>query len=152
MELHIVVPGEPVGKQVAVRAFNGHGQVYIAPKIRKYIEKVSSYARASVSEQGWTVPEGDAPINVDVIAYMPVRMSYSRKKVADLLGEYHTKIPDRDNILKSVCDGLMGPKTRGARTHEQIVIIDDGQIADGRTTKRWCPIGEERLEIVVTLL
>jgi|TARA_R110000765_G_scaffold49669_1_gene101043 Holliday junction resolvase RusA-like endonuclease len=155
MELHIVIPGEPVGKRVQARALKMgkvvRAQYFIPKHVQEYIDLVADYARLEVAEQGWHVPEDNEALCVDVDAYFPVRKSWSRQKTADALAYYHTGTPDRDNIEKSVFDGLMGPKI-GARTHESIVVMDDGQFATGTTTKHYCEIGWERVEIRVSVL
>ena len=50
------------------------------------------------------------PIKLEVIAYMPIPKSRSKKEKTLLKLETtpHTNKPDGDNILKAVCDGLNG--------------------------------------------
>jgi len=48
------------------------------------------------------------PIKMKLVAYMPIPKSLSNKKKEELLGEYHTKRPDLDNIVKFYKDALEG--------------------------------------------
>jgi Holliday junction resolvase RusA-like endonuclease len=66
---------------------------------------------------------------VDVIAYIAMPESWSKKKKAEMLGSLHRQKPDWDNIGKAVCDALWE---------------DDSMIGDGRTRKFWCNEGEQR--------
>ena len=51
----------------------------------------------------------------------------------------HPKKPDSDNLLKPVVDGLT----------EAGLWEDDNQIAQMYVEKKYCPRGEERIEVVV---
>lgn len=64
------------------------------------------------------VPPFAGPVMVDVVFYMPIPRSLSRKKREALGGTYHDKKPDCDNLGKLVCDALIG-----------IAYKDDGQVA-----------------------
>lgn len=48
------------------------------------------------------------PILFELTAYMPIPTSLSNKKKEELLGQYHTKKPDGDNIFKFYSDLLEG--------------------------------------------
>lgn len=58
-------------------------------------------------------------LKVDVIFVMPIPQSLSKKKRESLDGEYHTKKPDIDNLLKTVLDACNG-----------IVWIDDNVVCN----------------------
>jgi len=57
------------------------------------------------------------PIRVQVIFYMQIPKSISKKKSLLMRGKPHTKKPDSDNLVKAVLDAMNG-----------IVYYDDGQI------------------------
>lgn len=154
MELNITVPGEPIGKRVDQRVVGKRAIPYLKKKTRDYIELVAEHARHAVEAQGWIVGDGQTPLYIDIEAYFPVRQSWSKKRVLEALeGRYHTSTPDIDNIQKGIYDGLVGPKIPGqARTHEAIVMMDDGQVAMCRIRKLYCPLGEERVSIKVVEL
>jgi Holliday junction resolvase RusA-like endonuclease len=40
--------------------------------------------------------------------YMPIPASLSRKKQLELIGKFHTKKPDIDNIIKGLFDAING--------------------------------------------
>jgi Holliday junction resolvase RusA-like endonuclease len=71
---------------------------------------------------------------VDVIAFIAVPQSWSKKKQAAHVGQMHRAKPDWDNIGKAICDAL---------------FKEDSGIADGRTRKFWCREGEQRTEVTV---
>lgn len=58
------------------------------------------------------------PIMFKLTAYMPIPKSLSQKKKDELLGQYHTNVPDLDNIFKLVSDAL-----------NHIFYKDDSQIS-----------------------
>jgi len=154
MELNLIIPGEPVGKHQTLGTMAGHPSLFLPPKIKAYVELIADYARLNVVEQGWKVGDGQTPLYINIEAHFPVRKSWSKKRVAEALaGRFHTSTPDIDNIQKCIYDGLVGPKMKGqARTHEQIVMVDDGQVAMCRVAKLYCPLGQERVEITVVEL
>ena len=154
MELNLVIPGEPVGKRVDQRVVGTRAIPYLKKKTRDYIALVAERARAAVEEQRWIVGDGQTALYIDIEAHFPVRASWSKNKVAEALaGRYHTTTPDIDNIQKGIYDGLVGPKMPGqARTHEAIVMVDDGQVAMCRISKLYCPLGQERVTIKVVEL
>lgn len=46
------------------------------------------------------------PIAVNVLFLMPIPKSWSKKKKAEAEGQYHTKRPDTDNLIKGLFDSL----------------------------------------------
>ncbi len=71
----------------------------------------------------------------DAVFYMPMPLSWSRKKRISTAGKPHQQIPDRDNLLKALQD----------------VLWPDGdqRIYDGRVAKFWAaeddPVGYIRI-------
>ena len=47
-------------------------------------------------------------ISLEVVFYMPIPASLSKKKQSELIGKHHIKKPDADNLLKTVKDALEG--------------------------------------------
>ena len=47
-------------------------------------------------------------IKAEVVFYMQIPKSLSKKKHTSLIGQFHTKKPDADNLLKTVKDALEG--------------------------------------------
>lgn len=47
-------------------------------------------------------------LELEVVFYMPIPKSLSKRKKEELIGAYHTKRPDTDNLLKALKDALGG--------------------------------------------
>lgn len=67
----------------------------------------------SLVEWSWCMKYGnlkpsDKPIKAYIKFYMPIPKSYSKKKIAALIGKPHTKKPDGDNLVKAILDSLNG--------------------------------------------
>lgn len=70
----------------------------------------------------------EGPVDLRVVAYMPIAASWSRRKQAAALADQlrpHGR-PDADNILKNVCDSI-----------QQIVFRGDEQIVNCAIWKRF---------------
>lgn len=57
-------------------------------------------------------------LSLEIIFYMPIPKSWSKKKQALAVGKHHTSRPDTDNLLKTVLDALNG-----------VYFKDDSQIS-----------------------
>lgn len=77
--------------------------------------------------ENWPVPESGAHITF----FLPLRLSYSRKKRMALLNQPHREKPDIDNLAKAFLDALCD---------------DDSYISDLRVSKLWA--NEGRIEVV----
>lgn len=119
--LCIYVPGAPVGWQRT----NGNGKRrYTAPKTRSKEAEIAQWARiAMAGRQPFT-----GAVRVEVIAWMPVPDSWSkRKKSTAIAGDiYPTAKPDGDNILKLALDALNG-----------VAWKDDAAAVDVRCRKKF---------------
>ena len=62
----------------------------------------------------------------DIVFYMPMPPSWSKKKRAEMLGEPHRQKPDLDNLIKALADALHS---------------DDSHISDIRARKVWANKG-----------
>ena len=72
-------------------------------------KKYADYKKAlllSTKTQCKTYFEG--AIRLEITFFMPIPKSLSKKKRDGLVGQFHTKKPDTDNLLKSVKDALEG--------------------------------------------
>ena len=91
-ELHVVIPGEPVGKGRPrfVPAKDGRKARTITPEQTRTFETRARYvARAAASRQGWAFADTDR-FEVEVLAFRTHR----------------DKGPDLDNVIKAVLDAL----------------------------------------------
>ena len=50
----------------------------------------------------------EGAIKLEVTFYMPIPKSLSKKKQSELIGQYHIKKSDLDNLIKTVKDSLEG--------------------------------------------
>lgn len=132
--IHILVPGEPIGKG---RPRFGNGRTYTPEKTRSYETWVTFHARQAMA--GRHVFFGAC--SVSVVAYMPIPKSWGLKAAREALeGRKHpTGRPDGDNLLKAACDALNG-----------VVWVDDAQAVEARVVKRYSDT--PRLEISVVHL
>ena len=152
-DFNITIPGEVVGKQVIVVVF-GRGEkarpsIGTSKKSKAALKRYRQAIRIQAGVDRWE--SLDCPVDVHVRAFIDIRQSYSARKTQALLSGPCEAHPDPDNIAKMVLDALVGEKIKGkALTYEQVVIADDKLVTDLQVTKRWCEIGQERLEITVS--
>ena len=136
--LRIVIPGEPVPKLRARQAQlpNGRMHSYTPAKTAVYERRVALACRTAAYGAQF---DPDAPLSVEARFYMPIPKSLSKRRQETLNGEWHTKKPDADNLLKAILDGCNG-----------IAYRDDNQIAFTAASKIYsdCP----RAEIEITTL
>jgi Holliday junction resolvase RusA-like endonuclease len=71
------------------------------------------------------------PIRLDVVFYMPRPPSVTRR--------HHTVKPDRDKLLRCLCDSLTG-----------IAWVDDAQVVDGKTAKAYDEATGGGAHVVIT--
>jgi Holliday junction resolvase RusA-like endonuclease len=117
------VPGTPQGKaRPRFRRCGGFVRTYTPARTQEYEEKIRNSYR---KESGYLFEKGQ-PISVSVSATFPIPKSLSKKKRAALIGKYHTKKCDTDNLLKSVLDALNG-----------VAYSDDSQISVLTGVKRY---------------
>lgn len=129
----INVPGNPVPKaraRVAVR--NGRAFAYTPQKTADY-ESLIKQCASEVCLRPF-----DGPVRLIVRFYMPIPQSWSKKQREAALNSHamHTKKPDIDNLIKSVCDAL-----------NCIAYIDDSQIVSIEATKQYSSNPGTEIEI-----
>ena len=104
------IPGPPVGKE---RPRVTGKRTYTAPRTAAYEEWIRLHARnARVQMQ-------EGPLKLTLVHAKQVPASWSKKrKAAALAGIYATGMPDLDNVVKAILDGL-----------NRIAWRDDSQVA-----------------------
>lgn len=120
-QLYVYVPGAPVGW----KRTNGNGKRrYTHPETRAKEMEIGQYAKVAMVGR----PLLQGALRVEVIAWMPVPDSWSkRKKTLALGGNLRpTAKPDSDNILKLALDALNG-----------IAWKDDAAVVDVRCQKKF---------------
>ena len=89
------VPGEPVAKPRMTRQDKWIQRPKVV-KYRGYADRVRLFCK------------GRCGGRIRMVFYMPLPNSYSKKKKAEMAGTPHLGTPDCDNMIKGVCDALMG--------------------------------------------
>lgn len=115
-------------------------------KRRKQLEKYSDYKQevAWLAQKiGYIQPRKDFAI----VFYIPMPVSWRKKKIAEMEGKSHENMPDFDNLLKSFFDGIMPRKNRRAGQGGD----DDRKVSRGYFDKVWCKQGEEKIVIYTEL-
>lgn len=129
------VCGRPQGKERArtVRnTYTGKIHSYTPKKTSAYEEMI----RLSYKSNNGRLFDG--PVEVEIIAYMPIPLSFNKKQKADAVNlEMFPQVkPDNDNIEKIVFDALSGT-----------AYHDDTQIVVNKTEKRF----SDNSRLVVTI-
>jgi len=105
----------------------------VSGKCRWYSEPYKSYKKLledkvcdSVLGNKSLLFERYEPISIQIVYEMPIPSSLSKKKRDSMVGMYHTKKPDLDNLDKAILDSLSGQ-----------VFYDDGQVVSLSSTKKY---------------
>lgn len=118
-----VVPGEPVAKPRQTRSDKWKERPCVI-RYREWADKAREHAGA--------IPP--AAQHADIIAYLPLPVSWSQKKRQAMAGMPHQVKPDIDNLIKSCLDALL---SRDQGIHEV------------RARKRWEDANGPRVEITI---
>ena len=103
-QVHIIVPGQPVGKG---RPRFARGRTYTPARTKQYEQLIADQARAAVLDAGWDPTP--LPVKLTILAQFEIPKSWTQKKKHQaLLGEITPGRPDIDNIAKAVLDALNG--------------------------------------------
>lgn len=124
-EVFILIPGDPRGKMRAQVGKRGKNIIMFTPA--KQVEYEQHCAReATLSMEGR--PKFTTAVELKLQIFIAIPPSYSKKK-AQLCREGRmvpTKMPDFDNVCKSICDAF-----------NDVVWNDDVQVVDSHITKRF---------------
>lgn len=137
MQIQFVANIEPHGKQRARTVMRGGYAHSYTPKETVEFERAIAWAYKNAAK-GAQMPEGTA-LKADMVFYMPIPKSTGKRLAERLVGKWHTKRGDIDNMVKSVLDGLNG-----------VAYKDDGQVASIRARKVYG--GEPRVEVTIQTL
>ena len=130
-KIKITVPGLAVPKSVRVTR---HG-AYNNKRVRSWKDIVRDTAFAQRPPKA---PKG-VPVSLMLDVWLPWPKKTAKKVISADPYALHTKKPDSDNLLKPVVDGLT----------EAGLWEDDNQIATMFVEKKYCPRGEEGIEVVI---
>jgi Holliday junction resolvase RusA-like endonuclease len=124
IELEFTIPGEPKpkgrGRASVVKGTN-RARIHTPDKTREAEQTLAARALPFRPDEPW-----DCPIHLDVIFVLPMPKTMSKWKVEAVEAGcfFHTKKPDRDNLLKLLKDALNG-----------LMWIDDSQVCSGTEQK-----------------
>ena len=127
MEIHVLVPGDPVAKG---RPRLGSGHTYTPERTRKY-EELVRLSYISGTEAGERMFP-DVPLEVEIVAafHMPKKFGKA-KRISAIRGEILPEgKPDLDNIAKAVLDALNG-----------VAYRDDSRVVSLRIKKKYAECG-----------
>ena len=126
-KVEIEVSGQPQGK--GRPRFTRTGHAYTPPRTVEYEQRIRAAAWAEM--QRLNLDPTDRPVAVDVIAFMNIPKSWTKKK--KLEAEYGAISavgkPDLDNIAKAALDGIAG---------DTGIIFDDTQVVSLKCKKTFC--------------
>jgi Holliday junction resolvase RusA-like endonuclease len=129
--IKISIPVEPMG---AVR-MTRRGK-FTSLKAQRYLA-YKSHLQWQAKQQGKGKFFSSGPLEVFIWFTMPIPDSYSKKKKAGLIGEYHIKKPDTDNLVKGVFDAL-----------NKILWQDDNQVSKVTAIKVYGEIPGIEVEVL----
>ena len=139
-QLHLSVPGEPIGQpRHRVCTIGGRARMYLPTKHPVHAYKAAIRAAFVSEAKRWRTIQG--PVAIWIHAWFGIPASWSRKKRAGHVGQYHSQKPDADNVVKAVLDALTDCE----------VWVDDSQVASCHVIKRWIGEGPQTLIEIVEL-
>jgi len=133
-KIKITVEGLAAPKSISM---SRHG-VYNNKRVRSWMDIVRDTA---LTERPPRAVKG-IPISLMLDVWLPWPKKTAKKVLSADPYALHTKKPDADNLLKPVVDALT----------EAGLWEDDNQLSQVFVEKKWCPRGEERIEIVINWL
>ena len=106
MTVEFTVPGEPVGKG-RPRFVRATGRTYTPEKTARF-ENLVKMAFTNAKPEGFAPFGKDTPLEITIKSkFAPPESASKKKRSAMIMGEiYPTKIPDLDNAIKIIMDGL----------------------------------------------
>lgn len=130
MRIEFVVHGKPQGKgrHRSVVTSNGKLRTYTPPKTVSYERNIAQQFQKQKLEQrlSWSLTSVYC-LNVEAVFAVPKSWTKSKKQKAYNRELHPTVVPDGDNILKAVADGLNG-----------LAWTDDRQVIFQTVQKRYC--------------
>ncbi len=121
-QIHIVLPGQPVGKG---RPRFGGGRAYTPKKSKDYEQLLAAEARQEMDQ--FNLEATELPCKMIILAQFAIPKSWAKwRQQAAQLGEYTPGRPDIDNVAKSALDAFNG-----------IVYVDDAQVYDLQIKKTY---------------
>ncbi|WDA11648.1 RusA family crossover junction endodeoxyribonuclease [Paracoccus marcusii] len=123
MKVIITIPGKPFAKKRSRGFYNprlGRAVTVNDPANARFEDVVRQHGMSA-----FTQPL-TGPVRLTITAIFEPAASWSKKRRAAAMGNWHVQKPDGDNLLKAVKDGL-----------NRVAWTDDCQVADARAVKMW---------------
>ena len=123
MKTVITIPGKPFAKRRARSGYSkalGRAITFNDPANARFEDVVRQHGLAA-----FPAPLA-GPVRISVTAIFEPAASWSKKRRAESVGQWHIQKPDGDNVLKAAKDGL-----------NRVAWADDSQVADSRVVKMW---------------
>jgi Holliday junction resolvase RusA-like endonuclease len=120
MIYEIVIPGEPIAKKRPKFARRG-AFVTVYDTQKKESEAIQVYLRSQ-----WHHRPLETPLEIEIVFYMPIPASWSKKRKEAALKEKHVSKIDVDNAIKKYFDDM-----------NEIVYADDRQIYKVTAEKKY---------------
>ena len=112
---------------------------YNNKRVRSWMSQVKDITGLQIAQTGEKIPPR-VPVSVMIDVWLPWAKRTAKKVIAADPYALHTIKPDADNLLKPILDGIT----------QAGLWDDDDQIATMFIEKKWCPRGEERIEVVIS--
>lgn len=136
MHIHLVINCEP---KALSRARASNGRMYYPQNKQDEMNELSWAIIEAMNKQGISNRGIDkqrciglkSAISVELVFYISLPKSLSKKKRAEMLGKAHTQKPDLDNLIKNVLDRANG-----------LLWADDDCVARITASKVWAEIGK----------
>ena len=121
-EFILVINGNPVS---ASRPRVAQRSSYYNEPYRSYKATLAKETANALPKDSGLLFEPYAPLSVEIVYEMPIP-KMSAKKANEMIGMYHTKKPDLDNLDKAILDAMSGR-----------VFKDDSQVCKLSAVKKY---------------
>ncbi|MED4532338.1 RusA family crossover junction endodeoxyribonuclease [Metabacillus fastidiosus] len=125
--LKLTIPVEPMGAVRMTSRGKPNAQRYLA-----YKDQIKWIVKQQLKDRKLLM----GALEVEISFMMPIPKSWSNVKRQQMVGEYHTKKPDTDNLVKGVFDSL-----------NKLVWQDDNKVAKVTAVKSYGEV--PGMEIVI---
>lgn len=123
MKTVLTIPGKPFAKKRARSGYSkalGRAVTFNDPDNTRFEDVVRQHGVSA-----FPTPL-NGPVRITITAIFEPAASWSQKRRAAAMGQWHVQKPDGDNVGKAIKDGL-----------NRIAWTDDCQVADLRVVKMW---------------
>ena len=112
----------------------GNGRTFTPQRTRDFEDEIRRMAKEQYKQAPLT-----GAVSLVVTFYLPIPMSWSKKKKENRIGQFHASRPDLDNLLKGVLDALNG-----------VLYNSDAQVVKLSAAKFYGT--QPRIEVIFTIM